>query len=127
MIDIQRIDHAALTVRDVPQSAKFYRGLGFEPILDIPRVIIMRNGDAIFALFPAEEEAGEGKARGNVDPQTVAIQHLAFRVEEGTLETWQEKLEAAGISTKGPIDHEISRSLYFADPDGHQLELTHPI
>ena len=32
------------------------------------------------------------------------------------------KLEAAGI-TPTPIDHEVTKSLYFADPDGNGVEL----
>ena len=32
------------------------------------------------------------------------------------------KLEAAGIQTN-PIDHEVTKSLYFDDPDGNGIEL----
>jgi catechol-2,3-dioxygenase len=126
MIDIQRIDHAALTVRDVAASTAFYQQLGFAAALAIPRLTLLRNGDAVVALFAAGEDAREGKARGPMDRAVVAIQHLAFRVAEGSLSTWKERLEAAGIATRGPVDHEVNRSLYFEDPDGHQLELTHP-
>ncbi len=127
MIEIQRIDHNALTVRDVTTAAAFYRRIGFETVLEIPRATFLRNGDAVLALFPADAGAREGKARGAMDRSAIAIQHLAFRVAEGTLQTWQERLEAARIPTRGPIDHEINRSIYFEDPDGHQLELTHPL
>ena len=127
MIRIERIDHAALTVRDVAAAVAFYRRIGFEPVLELPRGSFLRNGEAILALFPAEAGAGDGKARGAVDRSRVAIQHLAFRVAEGSLESWKERLEAAGIATRGPVEHEINRSLYFEDPDGHQLELTHPL
>ena len=32
------------------------------------------------------------------------------------------KLEAAGIALT-PIDHEVTKSLYFADPDGNGVEV----
>jgi catechol 2,3-dioxygenase len=31
-------------------------------------------------------------------------------------------LEAAGISTN-PVDHEVTKSLYFKDPDGNGVEI----
>jgi catechol 2,3-dioxygenase len=31
-------------------------------------------------------------------------------------------LEAAGVATD-PIDHEVTKSLYFDDPDGNNIEL----
>lgn len=126
MIDIQQIDHVAITVRDVEKAESFYSRIGFERVLKIPRATFLRHGEAILALFPANPQAREGKARGAMDRSAIAIQHLAFRVADGTLETWRGKLEAAGIATRGPLEHEINCSLYFEDPDGHQLELTHP-
>jgi len=127
MIDVQRVDHVAVTVRDVERSEAFYQRIGFEIVLKIPRATFLRTGDANFALFPANAEARDAKARGSMDREVVAIQHIAFRVAEGSLEGWRDQLEAAGIPTRGPIDHELNRSLYLEDPDGHQLELTHPI
>lgn len=127
MLDLQRIDHVALTVAEVDRAEAFYTGIGFERVLRIPRATFLRAADAILALFPADAGAALGKARGPMDRSRVAIQHVAFRVADGTLEQWKERLEAAGITTRGPIDHEINRSLYFEDPDGHQLELTHPL
>jgi catechol-2,3-dioxygenase len=127
MLDLQRIDHNALTVRDIPRAEAFYTRIGFQIVLKIPRATFIRNNDAILALFPANEGATDAKARGSMDRDRVAIQHLAFRVAEGSLEGCKEKLEAAEIPVRGPIDHEINRSIYFEDPDGHQLELTHPI
>jgi len=32
------------------------------------------------------------------------------------------KLDAAGVATT-PIDHEVTKSLYFADPDGNGVEV----
>ena len=126
MLDIKRIDHFAITTRDRKSAEAFYLKIGFEQVLKIERATFFKAGDAIIALFPANEGAKDGKARGAMDLNTIAFQHLAFRVENGTLEHWQAKLEEAGIPTTGPKEHELNRSIYFEDPDGNQLELTHP-
>ena len=34
------------------------------------------------------------------------------------------ELEQRGISVVGPTNHEIIRSIYFFDPNGHRIELT---
>ena len=127
MLNIHRIDHVALTSRDVDAAAAFYLRIGFELVLRLPRATFLRQGDAVLALFPAGEGARDGKARGPVDAAAVAIQHVAFRVAEGSLEELKSGLETLGIAVRGPIDHEINRSIYFEDADGHQLELTHPL
>ncbi len=127
MLNIHRIDHVALTSRDIDAAAALYTQIGFEVVLRLPRATFLRHGEAVVALFPAREDARDGKGRGAVDNSTVAIQHVAFRVAEGSLEELKSRLETLGIAVRGPIDHEINRSIYFEDADGHQLELTHPI
>lgn len=56
-------------------------------------------------------------------------QHFAFRVEEADLEDAKKLLEERGVSTRGPVHHEWmpAESLYFADPDGHELEFCAPL
>ena len=56
-------------------------------------------------------------------------QHFAFRVDESDLEVAKKRLEAQGISTRGPLHYEWmpAKSLYFADPDGHELEFCAPL
>ena len=56
-------------------------------------------------------------------------QHFAFRVDESDLEVAKKRLEAQGVSTRGPLHYEWmpAKSLYFADPDGHELEFCAPL
>ena len=49
--------------------------------------------------------------------------HLAFRANRGDFLAAQRELEERGIKFEFQ-DHEISHSIYFRDPDGHQLEIT---
>ena len=51
--------------------------------------------------------------------------HFAFAVDDADIERAAAALQAQGITVMGPVVHEWipARSLYFADPDGHDLEL----
>jgi catechol 2,3-dioxygenase-like lactoylglutathione lyase family enzyme len=52
------------------------------------------------------------------------VNHIAFEVESmEALMEGKRRLEAAGYPTRGPQDHGLCQSLYFADPDGNQLEM----
>ncbi len=60
------------------------------------------------------------------DPKTPDwVQHISFRLEdEAALMEAKAQLEANGIDVVGPTNHEIIKSIYFFDPNGHRLELT---
>jgi catechol 2,3-dioxygenase-like lactoylglutathione lyase family enzyme len=49
--------------------------------------------------------------------------HLAFRADRKNFHGAQRELEKHGIKFEFQ-DHEIAHSIYFRDPDGHQLEIT---
>ena len=56
-------------------------------------------------------------------------QHFAFTVEEKDLERAATALRERGVDVQGPYFHEWipAKSIYFADPDGHDLELCGPV
>jgi catechol 2,3-dioxygenase-like lactoylglutathione lyase family enzyme len=49
--------------------------------------------------------------------------HLAFRADCKNFRAAQLELEKREIKFEFQ-DHEIAHSIYFRDPDGHQLEIT---
>lgn len=55
----------------------------------------------------------------------VGVDHIAYEVASlrGLLETWED-LMAVGIAPYWCVNHGISASLYYADPDGNQIEFT---
>lgn len=54
-------------------------------------------------------------------PDESTLNALAFTITPSEREAWLKKLTAAKIT----IDHESSYSIYFKDPDGNQLALSH--
>jgi glyoxalase family protein len=48
---------------------------------------------------------------------------VAFRVPEGALEWWLDRLQQRGVAVDGPYDRDADRVLALRDPDGLELEL----
>src|SRR5262249_4177438 len=115
----QGLDHVALSVRDQGASARWYREvLGLERVHEeawgnVP-VMLVSKGTGV-ALFPAR--SGEDGA------PAVRILHVAFRVDRASFLAARRELEARGLEVEFQ-DHVVAHSIYFRDPDGHQLELT---
>ena len=122
-IKLQHIDHIALTVRDVAASTRWYCDvLGFEhrfPGLwdGVPAMLFI--GDTGLALFPVSSDDPASPPGSD----TIAVMHVAFRVNREAFQTAQDDLRSRGIAFNFQ-DHDISHSIYFYDPDGHQLEIT---
>ena len=123
MFNIEALDHVALAVRDVERSARWYADvLGFkrqhEEMWDgVP--IFVGNGDAAIALFPARDKAGSTSH----DRAPVRTLHFAFRADRENFLRAQDELKRRTIAFDFQ-NHEISHSIYFRDPDGHQIEIT---
>lgn len=121
MFVLEGIDHVALAVRDVRQSAAWYIDvLGFEHRLrgmweGVPTFV--GKGTTALALFPLGRGETPKPARG------IRMLHLAFRASRRDFLQAQADLQKRGISFEFQ-DHEISHSIYFQDPDGHELEIT---
>jgi catechol 2,3-dioxygenase-like lactoylglutathione lyase family enzyme len=131
-MELERIDHVALAVGDVERSARWYIGvLGFERRYDeiwggYP--VFVGKGKAAIALFPARAGGRQGPERNSNGPISssrppIRMLHLAFRANRKNFLAAQEELKRRGIKFEFQ-DHEISHSIYFQDPDGHELEIT---
>ncbi len=122
MMDLEGIDHVALAVRDVERSARWYiEVLGFERRHEgmwdgVP--VFVGLGSTNLALFATHHPAPVPRPRGSI-----TMLHLAFRASRAGFAAAQRELEERGIQVHFQ-DHEISHSIYFQDPDGHELEIT---
>jgi catechol 2,3-dioxygenase-like lactoylglutathione lyase family enzyme len=120
-MQLEGLDHVAMGVRDIERSAKWYIDvLGFERLHEgiwngVPTFI--SKGNTGIALFPATHEAKPSVHR------EIRMLHLAFRADRKNFLAGQRELQKRGIKFEFQ-DHEIAQSIYFRDPDGHQLEIT---
>ena len=115
MFQVDRIDHVALSVSDTERSISWYREhLGFQRLYegewDGPPFMV-GAGTACLALFPARA--------GGHEPARIRALHVAFGATRENFEAARRQLE--GVRE---VEHENCWSIYFADPDGHQLEIT---
>ncbi len=114
----QGLDHVAITVSDLDRSERFFiEVLALErvhPEWDPPRIVASEASG--LALFPAEGEDGASPAPSH-------FHHIAFRVDRAAFEAAQAELGERAIEFTFS-DHGTAHSIYFADPDGHRLELT---
>jgi catechol 2,3-dioxygenase-like lactoylglutathione lyase family enzyme len=122
-MQLEGIDHVAVGVRDVERSAKWYiEVLGFERLYEdawggVPTFV--GKGNTGIALFPARPNAKPAPTTH----RDIRMLHLAFRANRENFLAAQRELKKRGIKFEFQ-DHEISQSVYFLDPDGHQLEIT---
>jgi catechol 2,3-dioxygenase len=119
----KEIGHLVLNVTDVERSTKFYRDVvGFQVSRFRP------DGAAAFltcgvvhhnlALFKAPEGA-----RPN-EKGAIGLNHFAFKVENyGALQAAHKRLVEASATIDHIVDHGMTRSVYFLDPDGIEMEL----
>ena len=122
MFDLDGIDHVALAVRDPRRSAQWYiEVLGFEPRHQgmwngVP--LLIGKGNTALALFATHQANPISRP-----PGSITMLHLAFRATREAFLAAQRDLKARGIAFHFS-DHQISHSIYFRDPDGHELEIT---
>jgi catechol 2,3-dioxygenase-like lactoylglutathione lyase family enzyme len=123
LFELDGIDHVALAVRDVPRSVDWYqRVLGLRRMYedawgDYPAVVGV--GGTALALFPVDGDAAKERPGRDV----LTMRHLAFRVDAANFAKARKGLEEQGIATTFE-DHGIAHSIYFNDPDGHEIEIT---
>jgi catechol-2,3-dioxygenase len=77
------------------------------------------KGDTAIALFPLRSTDSKSASPAG----RIGMLHLAFRANRKNFLSAQEELKRRGIKFEFQ-DHEISHSIYFRDPDGHELEIT---
>lgn len=116
-----KLAHVVLRVRDLPSMRDWYK--------TVLQADVTKESDAICFLtyddehhriallaIPGLEERGEG--------MRVGMDHIAFTYASvGDLLWTYERLRDIGITPFWPINHGVTVSLYYRDPEGNRIEL----
>jgi catechol 2,3-dioxygenase len=124
MIVPDRIGHVVIKVRDLERSRRFYTEvLGLKEMMDLPEfkmVFFASNGRDHHELACMEV----GKDAEAQRLYEVGLQHIAFRLcDEGQLRDAYQEFKKNEVPIDFTVDHGVTKSIYFRDPDGHQLEV----
>ena len=120
MLTITGIYEVAIKVRSLSLAEPFYRDiLGLELGLrdELRRWVFLRAGGQR-GMVVLQEDVGDWP-----------VQHFVFTVNEDDIEHAAKLLAQRGVSVDGPHFHQWmpAKSVYFADLDGHSLELCAPV
>ncbi|HCG91236.1 MAG TPA: hypothetical protein DEZ08_05300 [Dehalococcoidia bacterium] len=115
------IGHVVLNVTDVARSVDFYTNvLGFEMVKSNPE-----NTAAFLNCGEMHHDLALFKSSGdsNVPKGSVGLNHFAVQVADiGQLKLLKEGLEGVGYEDIRTVDHGMTGSIYFQDPDGNGIE-----
>jgi catechol 2,3-dioxygenase len=124
MIRPERIAHVVIKVRNLERSKKFYTEvLGMDVMSEIPMPPILflannRRDHHEIALLEIGPQAEAPAANA------IGLVHIAFRLrDEAELRAAYAELKEKQIPISFTVDHGITKSVYFFDPDGHELEV----
>jgi catechol 2,3-dioxygenase len=122
MIQARKLGHVVLKVRDVQKSKEFYtRALGLKVAHEQKEwgAVFLSVGEQHHDLALFQLATGETPAA--TQP---GLHHMAWQL--GSFEELQaayRELRDLGITVEATIAHNVTRSVYFNDPDGNRVEL----
>ena len=142
MLKTRGFNHIDLGTKDMEATRAFYEDvLGF-PLVRADLIDIVGKGTMKHFFF----DLGHGQLIGFMSGEDVqgfprdfdtsinkglglppGVYHFAFDAEtEADLERMKHHLVSSGVEVNGPVNHEgWSKSIYFRDPNGLQLEVCH--
>lgn len=119
---IQRVGHVVIKMRDLDAAKRFYRDVLGMKITD------EREGFGVFfrfheyhhdiAVFKVDENA-ESPQKNQVGLAHIALVADSFE----TVKAMHQRLKEHNVPIVRTVDHGITKSVYFKDPEGNELEI----
>jgi catechol 2,3-dioxygenase len=113
-----------IKVRNLERSRKFYTEiLGMDVMMEIPAIpgcflANNRRDHHEIALFEVGAEAD------GLHGRQIGLAHIAFRLRnEQDLRAAYKEFKEKDVPISFTVDHGVTKSIYFRDPDGHELEV----
>jgi len=127
-VEVARLDHLVLTVRDVHATVEFYgRVLGMDEVVFGEGRRALHFGQQKINLHPVENNpvplVAAAPVPGSADLCLIMktpLEEVAEHLEACDVEIIEGPIERTGAA--GPI-----LSLYFRDPDGNLIEVSNPV
>ena len=120
MVQAVRVGHVVLNVRDLGESERFYTQIvGFQVALKGLEAVVFTCGTTphALALYQAPQDAPP------VREGQLGLNHFSFEVEDlEALKSVYRRLKEYRVRIDRAVDHGITGSLYFYDPDGNLVE-----
>jgi catechol 2,3-dioxygenase len=122
MIQAQRLGHIVLKVRDAARSRDFYtRALGLKVAHED-----LERGTVFLSFGREHHDLALFQLASGEPPEATrpGMHHMAWRL--GSFEELRaayHELRAIGVPVEDTVEHNVTRSVYFPDPDGNRLEL----
>ena len=115
-----RLAHFVLRTSDIDRLAGWYCTV-------LEAKVVHENKMISFATFDDEHHRIAFLDRGfekNPDPESNGVDHVAFTYESlGDLLSTYVRLRDEGILPERTINHGMTTSMYYKDPDGNRIEL----
>ena len=111
--------HFVVRVADLDRSIGWYRTvLGMEIVHRNPMIAFMTYDDEHHRM--ALVQVGDAEAMSKRAP---GVDHVAYTLDSlGDLLSTYKRLKAEGILPAWPINHGLTTSIYYEDPDGLRVE-----
>lgn len=122
MIKLERVAHVVIKVRSLEKSLDFYtRILGLKVMGRIPpSVVFLSTGRDHHELAIAEL----GPEAPNAQFYEIGLEHFAFKLrDEDDLREAYDTLLRENVEIAYTVNHGVTKSVYFYDPDGNELEV----
>lgn len=119
---VRRLGHVVLRVRDLERAEAFYHEL-----LGLPIAARSEPWSMTFFSLGSHHDFAVVAIGGDADSpaeHSLGLDHVAFCLGESLddLREAKQKLATAGVELAA-VDHRVTQSLYFRDPDGNAIEL----
>ncbi len=119
LIKPAKFAHFMLRVRNLDESIAWYQALlGMRMVHRAEKIAFMTYDDEHHRLALAETPV-----KAEVPPGAPGLDHVAYTLNSlGDLLATYKRLKAKGIVPVWPINHGLTTSLYYSDPDGNRVE-----
>lgn len=118
-----RAHHLAIRVRSVERVAAFYRDVLQLKTLAAPRsgVVWFQLGEMILMIEPHSAGPKSVDVAAANAHEHAGLHLLSLAIAPSERETWEQRLQEHGVAIVNRTDY----TLYFHDPEGNRLALSH--